>query len=131
MNQGKDFTQYIFNGCEYGKGRLVLAVLRKYVEDNPTISYQKLKNIFPDNLQSESKIQFSNVQVVFFLLDEIETRELSRFFLKESEVIAIDGGEIAVSKEWNIENIQSFIRAATRLEYKVSVKKENNSWSDE
>ena len=35
---GKDTSKYIFEGKKYGKNRLVLAVVNKYMEMNPNIS---------------------------------------------------------------------------------------------
>lgn len=50
----KDQTQYKFNNGILAKGRLVLEIVKQYVKDNPKITYQELKNIFPDNLQANS-----------------------------------------------------------------------------
>jgi hypothetical protein len=40
----RDFTQYLFNGREYGKGKLVLAVIREHVSKNTTITFDRLVN---------------------------------------------------------------------------------------
>lgn len=45
-----DNTKYIFNRNEYGKGRLVLAVVKQYMHDNGH-SLNELKNEFPSYLQ--------------------------------------------------------------------------------
>jgi hypothetical protein len=67
----KDYTKYIFSGKKLGKGRLVLSVIKRYISENQEITYKQLKEIFPDSLQSSSKIQFSSVRVVFDKEDNI------------------------------------------------------------
>ena len=53
-----DKTKYIFNNNEYGKGRLVLAVVKQYLHDhNPT--YQQLKQQFPNTLQGSQFVVIS------------------------------------------------------------------------
>lgn len=115
----RDYTKYLFDGEKYGKGRLVLAVLEKYVSENPTISFNDLKMEFPDCLQGDSDLQFSGTQVVFSRVTEIKTGEMKRFFTKDEELIQIKGDKIAVSREWNYQNIQNFIAAATKNGYVI------------
>jgi hypothetical protein len=47
----KDFSKYLFEGKTYGKSRLVLAVVKKYVEDHQPATFAELKDAFPDALQ--------------------------------------------------------------------------------
>jgi len=115
----KDYSEYLFNGELYRKGRLVLAVCKKYVEDNALITFKELKKIFPDSLQARSKIQFSNIQVVFSKVDEISPTEMKRFFTDTDELIGINDCIIAVSREWNKENIQWFIQTTKSLGYNI------------
>ncbi|MDI9358236.1 MAG: hypothetical protein QM528_04775 [Phycisphaerales bacterium] len=49
--KNRDYTKYVFKGKEFGKSRLVLAVIKDFVERNPTIKFAGLKNQFPDTLQ--------------------------------------------------------------------------------
>lgn len=117
----KDYTKYMFDGEKLGKGRLVLAVLKKYVAENPGISFNDLKMVFPDYLQGDSDLQFSGTQVVFSRVAEIETDEMKRFFIKDEELIQIEDSEIAVSREWNYQNIQNFIDAMKKCGYVITV----------
>lgn len=41
----KDYTQYQFNGATYGKGRLVLAVVKQHVTDKPGHFSERLTGI--------------------------------------------------------------------------------------
>ncbi len=47
---GRDNTKYIFEKEIYGKGKLVVAVLKKWVTDHPSTTYAQLKEVFPDTL---------------------------------------------------------------------------------
>ena len=115
MTDQKDYTKYLFNGEQYGKGRLVLEVIRKYVTDHLDTSYEKLKSVFPDSLQSDTDIQFSKNQVVFSKIEEIDSANLKRFFDKDEELIKLNNCSILVSREWNLENIQHVISTAKNL----------------
>ena len=45
-----DYTKYHFNGKKHlPKNRLVLEVIKKYIQDNPSIAYSELLKVFPDN----------------------------------------------------------------------------------
>ena len=46
-----DRTKYTFNKGEYGKSRVVHAIFRKYVGDNPGITYSRLESVFSRSLQ--------------------------------------------------------------------------------
>ena len=116
---GKDYTKYSFNEKIYSKGRLVLAIVGKYVAAHPKTTFEGLKTIFPDKLQSETSIQFSKIQVVFEKVNGIEMSEQKRFFMQDNELIDLADSAIAVSKEWNKENIINFIREAKRLNFKI------------
>ena len=45
-----DFTKYIFNDKEYGKGKLVLAIVEQYISEN-NAGYSALLEVFPESLQ--------------------------------------------------------------------------------
>ena len=57
-NSAKDYTKYLFQGEEYGKGRLVLAVIKQYVAENSDTTFAHLEKNFPSN---------AKVQLEFFL----------------------------------------------------------------
>jgi len=116
----KDYTKYLFNGEKYGKGRLVLAVLKNYVAENSGVSFNDLKMVFPDCLQGESDLQFSSTHVVLSKIEEIKTGEMKRFFTQDEELIQIKDSKIAVSREWNYQNIQNFIGSAVKIGYVIT-----------
>jgi hypothetical protein len=111
-SKGRNNDKFKFNGQEYGKGRLVLAVIRQYVEDTKPTLKQTL-DAFPDVLK-----RFGSHQ-------EIEkARELSgardRYFFKEEDQIKLkDKKVIVVCNQWTSENIQPFLKIARSLGYKI------------
>lgn len=115
ISNTKDYTQYNFNGAIYGKGRLVLAIIAKYVEDHPNTSYAMLENVFPKYLQG-SHCVFAKVE------DAINSgkRDKIRFFIKENELINLRDSVIAVSTEWGISNIGKLIQAANSMGYGIT-----------
>ncbi len=108
-----DRTQYIFNNEEYGKSRLVLAVVKQYVQDhNPT--YQQLKNEFPS----------CNGHFVVISADDLSARNdddrVRHFDDDEDHLTTSDGKTVYVSTQWKIGNIPKFIAIAKALGYEIN-----------
>ena len=112
---GRDRTRYTFNGASYGKGRLVLAVVKKYVEDNPQVTYSELENVFHKGLQGSSG--------VFSAEHEAQGIHASgsrkRHFLEPEELVKLNDSIIAVSSQWGTGNIDQLIRKAKELGYAI------------
>lgn len=111
----KDTTKYTFNGSTYGKGRLVLAVLKKYVEDNPAITYSELENVFHKDIQGSSGV-FSSQHEAEEIFNSTSRR---RHFLKPEELIALSDSTIAVSSQWGVGNIENLVSKAKELGYLI------------
>jgi hypothetical protein len=119
--KGKDYTKYEFNERTYGKGRLVLAVVKYYMERNPNTKFSELKN------------KFSNNQGMVVLATEAEARKLyeekkyKRHFLNSGEIIQTDDKTfIAVSNQWG-KNIKDFIiLCKNKLQIEIKEIKKNN-----
>lgn len=116
ISRNFDRTQYSFNNNKYGKGRLVLAVIKKYIEDNPNITYSELEKTFPKNIQGST-----GVISTFEEAEEIYNRTKSkRHFIKSNELIRLnDNSTVAISSQWGILNIGNFLNEAKDLGYKV------------
>jgi hypothetical protein len=84
----RNYDKYAVNGeGRYGKGRMVEAVVKKYVELNPGTTVQKLKEVFPERLQGSN-----------FIKDSSETiTDMKRYY--ES---VLQGGRIKfyISNQW-------------------------------
>ncbi len=111
----RDLTQYEFNGKLYGKGRLVLAIVKEHVARHPKISHKRLRNAFPEELAN------NKIFTTLAKAKDVSTRtKHSRNFIKDEDVIELmDGLKIAVSTEWSIDNIQRFLKRAEELGYKI------------
>jgi len=48
MSTDRDYTQYTFDGQTSGKGRLVLALVQRYLRDNPGATFSDLRAVFPE-----------------------------------------------------------------------------------
>ena len=103
----KDFSKYIFNGETFVKRRLVLAVVRQYVEDYRPATFDELKEAFPDYLQGSLG--------VVKLIDEVSDKYkgiggAKRYFVNENEIIRLPYGERAiVCTEWGAHDTEKFV----------------------
>jgi hypothetical protein len=89
-----DYTKYIFNGkTNLPKNRLVLEVVKKYVEDNPNISLIELQIIFNRQLQGGMEVVEKK--------QNLSGDKLQRYFKKNNEIISLSNGEkIVVTTQW-------------------------------
>lgn len=109
----RDTTRFMFAGNVYLKNRLVLEVVKKYVEENPEISKGELKQIFSKSLQGSIGV-VENVEVATLRHDcDI------RFFTKENEIIHLHDGDMYVCNQWGVLNIPNFLKAAEQIGYKI------------
>jgi hypothetical protein len=114
----KDFSKFKFNGKSYNKGRLVNAVIKKVVEDNPKITFSELKQKFPDRVQGSMG--------VFDLKEKaeeiFERTNRIRYYIKPDEVIQLaDNVLISTSTQWHPDNIKAFIEQEKKRGYKVEI----------
>lgn len=123
----RDLTKYRWRQEVYCKCRLVLAIVTDYVKQHPAVTYEELKERFPNELQRErsGRTKYD----VFDTCDNIRVKggqgkssAEKRYFMKSDEIICLqDGTKIAVCREWNKNNIEDFIAKAedyqiTRIE---------------
>lgn len=84
-----------FEGQKYGKGRFVLAAVEKYVKEHPNVTFNELKEVFPDNLHSRGIIMPLNTAK--------KVDEGHRFFINNG--IKLKDRMIAVCSDFGINNI--------------------------
>jgi hypothetical protein len=112
----RKYEKYIFEGQEYGKGRLVLAVITAHVRAHPNTTFDSLMATFPKRLQGSTRGVFDTQEKA----EEIFNREgRKRHFLNSDEVIKLSNGVIAVSTQWGV-NTDNFIDHAKTLGYAIS-----------
>lgn len=118
LPSNKDNTKYHFDGNVYGKGRLVLAVVKRYVEMNPSTNFAELQRAFPSICQGSSGVVATTEQA-----NQIYTISgRKRHFLERGDLIQLQDGPAAVSNQWGIGNIQKFIEHAKELGFLVYAK---------
>lgn len=109
----RDRTGYTFNGESYGKGPLVLAVIRKYVLDNPKTNYDSLKKAFPDDLLKGYGI----FQTYEKAMDISKVRK--RFFLNDNQLVRLRDKNIAICNQFSTDNILPFLAHAKKMGFKI------------
>ncbi len=108
----KDNSKFLFNGKEYPKGRLVLAVVKDFINRNqPTL--HKLREAFPKSLQGSIGVFCTEQEYLTRKKNSNDKKE--RFFSKQGEELSVDDQRIFVCTEWGIGNIESFIEQARNL----------------
>ena len=108
QSTSKDTTKYKYQGVTYGKGRLVLAVLKDYVAKYPNKTFSDLERDFPKALQGSAGV--FKTKVIANKIFAKTTRK--RHFIKDDEFISLSEGEsiIAVSNQWGKDNVGKFIK---------------------
>ena len=112
----RDTSRYSIDGGEpLKKRRFVLAVVRKYVEGHPGITYEQLKERFPDSLSG------SPLHGVFRPYEDIQQKLqnqpdlVKRFFLEPEDLITLsDGTRLTVYNQWG-QHFANFLEVAQRL----------------
>ena len=120
---GRDNSKYILNGDTavlLSKGRLVHAVLKKFISDNQKISIEKIEEMF------------AGIQPRFGTIRKLECADgarsfsknkIDRFFLKPSDIlqVGIKKEKAAICSQWSVDTIKPFIRVASSLGMKIKV----------
>lgn len=112
----RDTSKYSFDGgTPLKKRRFVLAVVRKYVESHPGISYEQLRERFPDSLSG------SPLHGVFRPYKEVQQKLqnqpdlVKRFFLESEDLITLsDGTRLTVYNQWG-QHFPNFLEVAKQL----------------
>ena len=116
ITNGRDTTKYMLDGKHYGKGRLVLAVVQKYVTEHPGITAEELMSKFDKSLQgSLGVIRTLNNAMMSYAEYE------RRFFAADGETIRTTSDVCVVCSQWGIFNIKRFITRAKQLGIDVTV----------
>lgn len=113
----RDYSKYQFNGQELGKNRLVLEVIKQYVDDqSPT--YKELLDAFPAEIQGSRGlfIEKSNYDA---LPEDADDKKHNRYFKKADEVIELTDREVLVTTQWGVDNIARFIKKAKSLDFAI------------
>ena len=102
---GKDFSKYVFEGNTYGKSRLVLAVVKKYVEDHHPATFDELEEAFPSSIQGSLGV----VRRIGDVSDKYKgIGGVKRYFV--DDVIGLASGEqVIVCTQFGAPNTEKFV----------------------
>ena len=99
---------YLFEGKSYKKSRLVLNVVKKFVESNPNISLKDLLKAFPSREFHTPYDCVMNLQE----LPEKYIKPVKRYFVDDPIILA-DGTSVVVCTQWGT-NTTYFIEYVTQ-----------------
>ncbi len=111
----KDASKYKFDGQVFGKGRLVLAIVKRYVEAHPATTFAELQQAFPKHCQGSLGV----VATVEQANEIYTTTARKRHFLDPEDVIQLPDSTVAISSQWGIGNIDHFIKQARKLKFTI------------
>lgn len=109
-----DHSSYLFNGAKINtKADLGLAIISKYIEEHQELTFEDIKNIFPNNMLG--RIQYKGLIVK----SDIDLASYARYYSKT--YTSQDGIMYRVFKQWTIDNIDNIIAFAREQEWSVDV----------
>ena len=111
--QQRDKTRYMFNGNIYLKNRLVWAVIKEFIVQNPNITCGELKAAFNKSLQGSIGV------VEYETIAKKRGDYRIRFFDKEDEILLLSDGNMLVCSQWGISNLPNFIKRAEHLGFEI------------
>lgn len=121
----KNKTKFLWQSTVYCKNQLVHAIVTDYAEQHYGITCAELKKVFPDELQGGEHHGRTKYDV-FDTCDNIHAKDgqgkapEERYYMKPDEIICLqDGTNIAVCREWNINNTRDFVKHARTLGYHI------------
>lgn len=96
------------------KSRLVLEIVTHYASQNSPLTFAKLKEVFPDELQGGTFGVIAPLDVAM----PKNFKGHKRYYIDEA--IALEDGPVAVCTQWRSDNIVNFIACAEKLGYIIS-----------
>lgn len=112
-NTKRDTTKYYFNGYQYCKRQLVLACVKKYVEDHPGISGAELIECFPNYIQGSLGVIRKAEEA------ERYSNAVNRFYFGDYDILLLKDDTYVVCSQWDKNNINRFIALMRDLQYDI------------
>lgn len=134
-NNKRDATKYFLNGSNaLSKRDFVFQVIKYYIEQNPQISFEELKRVFPDSIIGTKCVRRGLIASVDVLLDgSMSEKELNiRYsFNKEDRRLSVGGVEFFVNTQHTVDSANRMAVVAKQLGYDVSSTKSDIITSNE
>ena len=118
------------NGIEVSKkNQIVLEIIKKYVQNHKNITYEGLKQIFPDNLQGSIGVLKNEQDIIQWENDGRMEKRDKRFFSELKDLIILKNDKVYVCNQWgdskNNPNFQPFIKyAREKLNFNIQITNE-------
>lgn len=115
----KTKKNYSLNNQTLAKRQIVLNVMKDYIRNNPNISFDELKEIFPDKLQGSLGVFQDDEELLCAKYKNNKKEYQTRFFTKPEDKIQLQSGRIlVVCGEWG-NNFENFYIHAKKLGYDI------------
>jgi len=108
----RDKTKYLFEGSIYSKNRLVLSVVKSYVNKYSNTTFSMLQKTFDKSLQGSLGV------VTQYELVKNKLDAKKRYFIDEP--ILLNNQKIVVCTQWGAFNINKFITRAQELGFTIT-----------
>lgn len=109
-----DHTHYLFNGKgNYGKGRLSLEIVKQFVQDNPNLTYNQLKDTIPLPIYSFDEIQ------LWKQTTKDQHKDTRWFEDKTDLMVSYDGITFAFTTQIGSGNIGKIVEFGRRQGYSI------------
>lgn len=121
-----DHTKYCINGSEpLSKGRLAVRIVKEYVKKNPSLTFNEIKQVFPDDLiLSKYRGQGLIVSVEDLSnspLEPIYRNKRYYFDTKEFWLKSSDGIYFVVNNQWDINCINNIINVGRDAGFDITI----------
>lgn len=121
-----DHTKYCINGSEpLSKGRLAVRIVKEYVKKNPSLTFNEIKQVFPDDLiLSKYRGQGLIVSVEDLSnspLEPIYRNKRYYFDTKEIWLKSSDGIYFVVNNQWDINCINNIINVGRDAGFDITI----------
>ena len=94
----RNYDKYAVNGAgRYGKGKMVEAVVNTYVQNNPSLTIEALKEVFPNHLLKGYGV---------IRTDDGTIKDFKRFYKSE----LTDGTVFYICNQWGKDNTDNFVQ---------------------
>ena len=116
--QIRDYSVYIFNEQHYSKGKLVNAVLREYVNQHPTLTYNNLELVFPKSIQGTYGV-FSTIENA----EKVNVNKI-KYNTKPLYLIDLKDCQIATCIHWGLgekPNFPNFLEKVKSLGFRIEI----------
>ena len=116
IRSNRDYSKYLFNGEEFGKGRLAQAIVKYYLKDNTQKTYAEIEERFPVTVQGSLGViaEYNHV------LNTFKGKRPRHFINDEDIMVSADMIEFVVCSQWSLSNIENIIKIAQEEGYTVT-----------